>query len=84
MTQRCGRRIRVPFDVDGAAEGVHLHSLSGELPRSAGTITRRMSLKGLFRFAHAPSLQGFSVIGPETNCGIYIHRSANIDQGRRT
>ena len=70
MSQRCGRRIRVPFDVDGAAEGVHLHGLSGELPRSAGTITRRVSLKGLSRFAHAPSLQGFSPISPETNCGI--------------
>ena len=69
VTQRRRRRIRVPFDVDHAAKGVHLHGLSGDVPRSAGTVTRRVSLKGLSRFAHASSLQGFSVIGPETNCG---------------
>ena len=70
VTQGRRRCIRVPFDVDRAAEGVHLHGLSGDLPHSAGTVTRRVSLKGLSRIAHTPRLQGFSSISPQTNCGI--------------
>ena len=70
VTQRRRRRIRIPFDVDRAAEGVHLHGLSGDLPHSAGTITRRVTLSGLSRFAHPPSLQGFSAISPSPNCRI--------------
>ena len=66
MTQRRRRRIRIPFDMNRAAEGVELHGLSGDLPRSAGTITRWVSLSGLSRFVH-PSLQGFSAINPSHN-----------------
>ncbi len=40
--------------MDRAAEGVHPHGLSGELPRGAGFVTRRVSLKGLSRIAHYP------------------------------
>ena len=70
VTQRRRRRIRVPFDMNRAAEGVQLHGLLGDIPRSAGTITRRVTLKGLSRFAHSPSLQGLPATGPATNCGI--------------
>ena len=70
MIQRRRRRIRIPFDVDRAAEGVQLHGLSGDLPRSAGTITRWVSLSGLSRFVHPPVYKGFSAINPSDNCRI--------------
>ena len=46
MPQRRHRHARVSFDMNRAAQGVHLHRLAGDIPYGAKTLTGRMTLSG--------------------------------------
>ena len=69
MAERRHRRIRVPFDMNRAAEGVHLHGLAGDVPRSATTLTRRVTLSGLCKSPHPPLYKGFGESRPPSTAG---------------